>query len=504
MTMLYVVVAVLLLICIGLSFLARSTWRWYHILLACSVVMCGFAYLVLASKTLDLITTNRKNVERLTDSVERETKKGEILRYGTGRDEDILDCLRGVNGELGRSLMDRGRIWTNVKAVPLDENKLVVDMTGWGNASCAKVGIEGEDLEPEPDAAADGAAPREGDTHGIEQDSIVYLFAETPASELTDEQRAVLFSESELLQKDTEGVCKVPTSYLGDFQVKEVAGASITLEPVFSLDEDRTAALQADTGSWAFYEMMPLDAHDAFGGLTAEQLRTLIPQEGTGLDAARYSKLIDSYVRDQQPAGQGDPPERTMTKVRFLQNETIDVDVDQPEPGVERAFDLLGRAQLPQLRLGSSVEIKSGDEVLFDTVTANNKVRDGKAELVDEPPVYVRQLRDYATEFQEKRYEITRIDDQITRVTAQSEAVIAAAEKANEQIAFRTREKEALIDDLANFRQELAVVKEFEKQLHQRRAAQRAEIGRLYQQNHDLALQLQVRTGQLPAQPPAR
>ena len=75
-------------------------------------------------------------------------------------------------------------------------------------------------------------APAEGETHSIEQGAIIYLFAETPVSELTAEHQAILFGESELPQKDTEGVCKIPTGYLGDFQVKEVAGESITLEPV--------------------------------------------------------------------------------------------------------------------------------------------------------------------------------------------------------------------------------------------------------------------------------
>ena len=393
---------------------------------------------------------------------------------------------------------------------------------------------EPEAVEGEGGAAGESgaAAPAAISTHQISESMILYAFRETPISELNAEQRTALFGEnSTLVENDTNGVCRLPTVFISDLRVVEVNENNVVVAPLSTLDEFQQTALADSQGAtWTLYELMPLDGHQVFTNLgngaaaigndgevddgevddgdvddgegsdvvgtdvvgtdgVGEQpsadplfarrrlLTALIPQASMpGISQADYDQLIDNYARDQRPAAAGDPPTETLTQVRFLQEHSIDVDLEDSESGAETSYDPSGRAQLPHLRHGSAVTFQPGDEQYFDAETAQRLVREGRCELTDAPKLYSRPLVDYVLFFHENQMQLDRLANQITTLTADSRDVIAAAEKARGQIAYRTAEKAKLESDRENFQREVSIVNNLLAKLQIQRKVQQEQI----------------------------
>jgi hypothetical protein len=90
-----------------------------------------------------------------------------------------------------------------------------------------------------------------------------------------------------------------PNSYLGEFQVAEAGDKTVALEPSLKMSDRQLKRVAASAGNWTMYEVMPIDRHGLFTGLDKEALSKMLPPE-----------RVDAYVRDQQEAQPGDPPQR--------------------------------------------------------------------------------------------------------------------------------------------------------------------------------------------------
>ena len=90
-----------------------------------------------------------------------------------------------------------------------------------------------------------------------------------------------------------------PNSYLGEFQVAEAGDTTVSLDPSIKMSDRQLKRLSTSAGNWTMYEVMPIDRHGIFTGLDKEALTKMLPPD-----------RVDAYVRDQQEAQPGDPPQR--------------------------------------------------------------------------------------------------------------------------------------------------------------------------------------------------
>ena len=86
--------------------------------------------------------------------------------------------------------------------------------------------------------------------------------------------------------------------YLGEFQVGQVADQKIQLDPTRKLDEaeiNRLVKSDPKLG-WSLYEVMPIDKHQAFAGLSEKELKDLLP-----------AASLPEYLKDGQPTDRDAP-----------------------------------------------------------------------------------------------------------------------------------------------------------------------------------------------------
>ena len=505
-----------------ICYLGAKMWPTWHVVVLFFLLVSLSGLFVLASMVLkthkewrEEIASLEKNVLSAQQTVDKLENRNSLL-LGS----DAIQSVPGATTALTGLVMDRGRVWRNASLSGIQDGRVTLDMTKWGNQRCARVGMgDEEEMEPEPDPVADGdagegdapaAAPAAPATHQISASMVLYAFLEVPVTEINEARRTALFgANSGLIEKDTKGACKLPTVFVGDFRVAEVNGNDVVVSPLSPVDEQVLADSQ--DGTWALYELMPLDGHSVFadvgdlvvdaddeGGAVAdlinarrEALMALIPQESmTGLGADQYNELINRYARDLTRADEGDPPTETRTHVRFTREHTIDVDLEDAESGADASYDPSGRAQLPHLRHGSAITYESGDEQYFDTITAQRLIRDGICEATDKPRLYARPLVDYVMFFHRNRSEQDRLANQIATLATDSGDVIAAAKKVESQIAYRAREVEKLKSDQQNLKREVAALNAIVTDLQMQRERQKVEITDLYHMNRSFEQEL--------------
>ncbi len=176
------ILGVLVLLYILLAYFAAKTWPAWHVVILVFLFLGVGGFLILASATLKVQSRWRGSYETLVADLEREQATHEQLKNGS-----ILDGEPGetvLRGDVRRTLVDRGRVWRNLRLADLGEGKVLLDASQWGDAGCLVAGLaadEDVDEPPAEDAAAEGAAPAaNASTLGLEADSVVYAFKETP------------------------------------------------------------------------------------------------------------------------------------------------------------------------------------------------------------------------------------------------------------------------------------------------------------------------------------
>lgn len=491
------ILAIVVILYFVLAYFAARTWKAWHVVMLVGLFLLSFTFMFLAAATLKVQKKHRERFNSIVAQLEQEVATQQTLTYGSRGEPGALQ-LRSTTKQV---LIDRGRAWRNLRFTSAADGQITLNAQKWGDAGCQVAGTSAaedagyasdEELDEEDaggadgEGAAGGAAGRQID---LEANTIVYAFTEAPMAKLPEAVQTALVGEGdELLTRDVAGNCKVPYSYMGEFRVEGDPGDNVTLVPSLPLTEEQIAKLDQEASelTWVLYESMPVDSHETFAGLSAEQLQQLgIP-----------SDVVAQYERDQQRAEGTDPPERKWIKVRFLENHTVGVDVKQYSEDVEEAaiengpladsyFDESGRSLLATLDQRQPTTFREGEEVMFDWATAQSLINDGKAEKVEE--IYDRRLRDYAREFRSLYNEIQGLDRQIEIAQADQKKLEESLQRLDDQLAFQTAQHADLKHDADGLAQEMSVLNPYLARVEKKWASLRADLSRLYRANRQLA-----------------
>ena len=529
-TTLYIVLGLLVVFYIVCTIFGAKTWQIAHVLLTFAVFAGSIVFVMFAAATLKTHQQWRSLYHEKSSKLDEVTQQNAVLENGVCLTQSgelkVGDSVRGLRLELGRELLDRGRVWRNCIPASIDDDAITLNLSQWGDETCVHVPGDDEDaaLEPipieEPVVEADGAAaegePAEGEAadgqpaeaggdprpggkaHGIVAKTVLYGFTESPLAVLNDEQRGALVAGSTLNIAGRETFCKVPWKYLGQFQVTSVTPTSVTLSPMLPLTTGQVATARAGKSSWVLYELCPVDSHQIFADLDETQLKTLFAARTMAVQGEDYERLVGEYVRDGKTGDKRtDPPDRLWAKVKFKQNHTIDVDaVGKPPPFSLRSFDSLGRALPARLRHGGEgddvgkVEFAIGDTALLDSESAKELIAlkiCGKVEGM----VYVRELRDYDYLFQRmysRRVELSDAAEVIQRDTATIQGSLAKATDVVDR--HSTVEQKRLTEDLERFRYERDAVAKYREAVEKQYDDVRTSLSNLYRTNSYLAAQL--------------
>lgn len=477
---------------IVLAVLASKTWQAMHVVLLVGLFIMTVVFSIFSASVLKTQMKFRNQYNQVKADLDRELEKAERLLNGDplGEGDAALSFLT-LEGNVRRALVDRGRVWRNLRVADNPDNSFVLDASTWGDDAAQKIGLEEDYDEIEP--IADGENALGITPLAIDVGSVLFAFGETPITSLSPELQKILFGENDLPQRDTNGICKLPTAYLGEYRVTQVAedNSSITIEPSIELDEKQKEIVLTPNMTWALYEKLPLDAHDAFAGLTEEQFRVLMPQDDMQLEQSRYDNLIAEFSRDQQDAVAADPPERTWIRVKFLKAHEFDpVDVQDAVPEPTSPFDATGRAQSALLQHGEKVRASQDDEVVFDNATANRLISQGVAERVAENPNrFVRRLRDYDMAFRNYLLYITATNDKIATAQSDLTALQNSSTKLQAQIAYRTDENAKLRHDLEGVQRDQQAITNHHNALQAQWEQVKSDLSRLYRANRKLVKQ---------------
>lgn len=265
-------------------------------------------------------------------------------------------------------------------------------------------------------------------------------------------------------------------SFVGEFKVTSVDGSSVKLALTETLAPDQQQALAAKAGDWIVRSIMPVDSHEAFRGLSKDELTMLIPQAATGLDAAAYSALLEEYLRDGTPAKPGDPADRVFKTVKITKETTLEFTDSKGEKFTQT--------------------LHSGDDehpatILVSSEKAQELVAQHEAEIVDNTGIYVRPLRNYENTRRVLNVRLFELTDRSAQVKAQTARVDAAIKDANEvRLVSLMKEETGLKADLEKMKRDRDVVKKYLDDLTAQQAQLHADFKKHYGESIRLAAEL--------------
>lgn len=413
--------------------LGAKTWKWFHITFAFFVFCAAGTFAAYAAMSLATRTNWSKAVKALEADNDRLEKQVVALRNGDiEKPDDGASNVRNLTKELNKLYLHRGRVWRNCTLAEINAQQARLKFVTQAPAA------------PAADAAA--AAPDAGPNR-IEAKAILYLFKDQTVDNVfrPGEQRVV------------------PAIFVGEVTAVEVTDGDVTVTPTLPLDRWQASHLVADGVTWTIYEMMPIDSHEALGGLNEAQLQAVMPNN-LQLPAPVYQELVQRFVRDGQVPLESDPAEHRWVRVKFLAKHSVTV--DSPTTQVERDskyFDDQGQALLANLRAGKAIEFEKGQEAVFHQQRADELISSGVCEKIAD--VYRRPLNDFAQHFHEISQRVAYLEDRIKEVQRQTAVLVEAKEKVTAQIDYRTKEKAKLEQDLAKFREEQSRITAYRKRI---------------------------------------
>ena len=491
--MYYLILALVLIVAYVFLFFAAKNWHWLDITTLALMLPALLLFFTLSIMLLATYDVHRSTYETTKTQLEDALRKNELLRYGNtisakGELEQSDKWLTQVREELGRTLYDRGRVWPNCFRGEFDGTILTVMTAQWGDEQCS-----GADLPPVATDIADeeGAVVEDQPNvrpHGIEEKTVLYLFAQTRLSDLEQPVLdAILAGTIDVDQIVARGqVCAVPSLYLGEYIVTGQQAEGISLRPTIPLSEAQLAVLNAPQSNWTLFELMPVDSHEAFEGLSEENKGALLSEQ-----------VVSEYIRNGQIADRdSDPPERTMVRIQFKEtyNQIVVDAPDEPPYLPSRDFNTLGQALPAWLRHGGEgdtagrVQFNVGDIALFDAVTAQELITQGIAEEVER--IYIRQLRDYEFLFHKMYRQLTIVEDKIAVTTQDIARLEAATSKTLELVSYREDEVAKLRDDKTGFEHERQEITRYHEALDGQYRATLQQLSTLYRESLALAEQI--------------
>ena len=507
------ILGVLVLVFIALAVLSAKTWQIWHVLIVGALFIATFIFCAFAAATLSVHEEWRSKYEQAKRDLETEQRTNEQLTRPSPNSEELT--VGEVSNEVRRTLADRGRVWRNLILADIGDGTVTLDASSWGDEACQKVGVgsdgfdDFEDEEPPEPIPADGeaAAAGPGKPLGLLSNAIVFAFQETPIASLPEPIQQVLFGENTLPQQDRKGLCRIPTYYLGEFKITndpQAEPTTITLTPTLPLTELQIEQLENPDVTWVLYEMLPVDSHEVFDGITKEQMEAILPPwSEDGQPDEVYNALIDAFVRHNLRASDMDPPERKWMQVRFTQAANpLDVDVQEPTSLPDTPFDPLGRSISDNLRQNEQTKFQPNDVVLLDFATAQEYINQGIAEAIE--PKYQRPLRDFERFFRNSAGEIESINRQIAVAQEDLTKLDDSVAKLQQQIAFFTDQEQRLSVDRDGFNMERTVITEYRTALEARWKEVLSELSRLYRANKQLVSRMSSRDDDSAARPDGR
>jgi hypothetical protein len=471
-----------------------KTWRIWHVIFMLFVFGAAIALCAYTSMTLRTHNAWRTVVRDQREQIGNlKTERNQMLYGNLIQLDQDEPSIRGLNAEIGRVLMDRGRVWRECQPTPpaADDSVTV-------------------SLPPAP--AAGGATPPER----LKKDTIVYVFIESEAP------------EEEGLPMGT----KIPVHFIGEFTAAEDSADTVKLRPLLPLGPLDKNMMRLQNVTWSIYETMPVDGHrffvrnpneghdermkrlafdnadeqPIFGELDEALLeRTLAFQRMVDLNSgpqqltpdqqqelqARYAAMIEPYQRDGKRSSEDDPPDNIWLKVKFVKKyeEVVDTAGD-PLGAIQTSEDFFdqGRAEIALLRRGEPAKFKPDDIGVFPQEDGNRLISEGYAELVER--VFVRSLNDYEGAFRNIHQTLVQIDEdarEVQRDTADVQKTIALVEA---QIKYREEERTKLQQDLEKFELERDRVTQYAATLEAHWTKMREDLSELYRQNQELANEL--------------
>jgi hypothetical protein len=204
------------------------------------VALVGFCYL--AMRTLKTQKYWRELAARAEQKIEALKEENRQLIEGTGEGEEYQPGITQLRLDLHKLLVDRGRVW--YKCEP----------------------------KVDPQTGRVTLTVKLPDPHGITKQTILYAF------EAADIDQGNLAHSGQ---------------YLGEFRVTDVAGQEVKLEPSMKIapGSREFQRLVGSKGPWDLYDIMPVDSHDAFAGLSEADLKKLLPEAS-----------VNEFVKDGQKA----------------------------------------------------------------------------------------------------------------------------------------------------------------------------------------------------------
>lgn len=484
---LWIVLGVLLLFFAFVAYKSAEIWNAAHIALAAGIFVMALLFVFLAAANLRTRLAWMKQVESLTAQAEQAELKA----------IDLSTSIRRSTEELDRNVQLRGQVWRNLASVAVEGEGFVLNAAAWGDASWRRLGLDEDQNETAPTApegAADSASPKAepGGTAqplGLQVPTIVFAFAEAPiqlsflAEPLRLPIQELLLRDPSVVEKDAKGVLRIPFAYLGEFRVAEVDGSKVVVHPTAPLSEAQLAVIKSGP-RWTLYDTMPRDAHDVFEGAKPEQLQALFLAM-TNAAPESVAPLVDEYLRDRQDAQPTDPPERRWSEIKFVKEHPFEIDVPaEGESGLpDKPFDVSGRARDVNLRKGPDgpSAIQPDQQGIFDHATAQSLIAAGVAQSVRD--VFVRHLRDYAYDFRSKNGGLSSLQDRMSVIRRNLEILKQSQATVEQQIEYRTQERDKLNGDLRGFDQERQVLKAYLTQLEARITEMRQTLKTLYLNN---------------------
>lgn len=433
-----------------------KTWRIAHILFAFCAFGAAVTFLGFASCVLKTHAAWRSLYERYDDALEAATAdRQQLLNGNLAEAQQTDESVRSLKAKFADVIVDRGRVWRECTLrQPIDGDTFLV--------STVPASLP-QNEQPQP--------------NGIADKQVLQVFAE----------------------RDSPDGWKVPGAYLGEFKVDQRTDTEVTISATLPLDPRQQQAIQRG-GTWALYEIMPIDAHEPFAwydeaeklmvGMDKQELQQYIPNQN-GLAPDVYDELLQRYYRFDREATEDDPPENVWLLVEFLQPHKFQVDSDAENSLIDNQyFDSSGRALVARLRRGGegTVEFEIGQTAIFDQATGNVLVDDGVCRI--EKRLYRRKLNDYQYFFHHEVDRHVELDNAISQVQRDTDEMIAVKTKAEEQLVYRQQEKVKLEEDLVNIRKEQADVTQYANALEQEWLQVRLRLKALYAKNAELVAEL--------------
>ncbi len=444
MTILYIVIAVLVLLLGFLSYLNAANWNVLHVLGLFLTFGAGFAYLVLSAAMLKTETSWKKTAEQMQEQVAMQEARVEQLENGfsidpkTGRLQTVeneVDSLAGAEAELKRVMYDRGRLWRNVSRGAVNNNQI--------NLSLPPVQVS---APADSDAPAAGPAPTQPQ-RSLAANDIVYAFGQMPSP-------------------DNQNIA-VPAYFVGEFVVRSVNGQNLTVEPTTKLDQTQQQVINLKN-PWMLYDKMPVDEHQIFENMDDEKLATLIRGACSrlGLPQPLADELVVRFQRTGEPAQNDDPELAVMSKVTFQQDYEVPVDAETETTGVTQEFEpASGLAAAGFLKQGSPTKFTKGTQVIMSTSGEKGKALVDQGIVTIDEKLYYRPLNDFAFQFHAFKAQVEELQDTAYVLNKSIEMLKTAEQIAKDVVAYRTQEKTKLQDDKTKIVYEQEQIAEYKTRL---------------------------------------